>query len=117
MKSRCGQKKTQDMEEVMMKMDDLADDPVYDVSKRYQNKPAAAPPTMAALSARGSIASQGRKEEKDDEVSSRASSRAGRQMVRPPKSPEPESEPKEEHEPEQYDESESESESEESEEE
>jgi len=88
-------KKIHDMEVTMVKMDDLADDPAYDLSKRYQKKPSLTPLTAKALSQRSSFAMQGSKQKDDDEmsVSSVASSRAGRQIGRPPKSPEPEPEP------------------------
>jgi len=98
-------KKIADMEELMVKMDDLADDPNYDVSKmvaagkaRPPSQPTSAKDMWGAKAAATPVA------EADSRSSSRASSRAGRTTTRTPKDPTPEPEPEPESEEEEEEE-------------
>ena len=84
-------KKITDMEQQMVEMDNLADDPNYDLSTKYGSK---SPTTASALDKASSL--WGGKKPVDDDVasaaSSRSSSRAGRAIEKPPISPEPKKE-------------------------
>merc|ERR1712212_934426 len=90
-------KKTADMEDLMIKMDDLADDPNYDVSKivaagkaRPSSQPTSAKDMWSAKTAAAP-------EPADSRSSSRSSSRAGRTTTRTPREPSPEPEPEPKH--------------------
>jgi len=83
-------KKTQDMEDLMLVMDDIADDPSYDISNRKGYK--AGTPTSAKemWEAKASAV-----EPEPERSESRSSSRAGRSTSRTPRDLSPEPEPKE----------------------
>merc|ERR1712096_139708 len=85
-------KKTQDMEDLMLVMDDIADDPAYDLSKGAGGQRASFTPS----SAKDMWGAKDAEAESQSRSSSRASSRAG--LTRAPKSPEPEPEPESEEE-------------------
>jgi len=87
-------KKTAEIESTMILMDDLADDPAYDLSKRYGADGARASVTASSVKAQWGARDEEAKEA--SRPSSRASSRGGRGLAKPPKEPTPEPESEEE---------------------
>merc|ERR1719495_2236414 len=87
-------KKTDDMEVLMKDMDNLADDPSYDLSKRYGKgpSPAITPSNLAAKSSMFEKPSAAKKEESDSRAGSRQSMRGSSMRKAPPKDPTPEPE-------------------------
>jgi len=84
-----------DMEHTMVEMDNLADDPNYDLSKKY-GKTAASAASPSGFGSRSAMF-ETKTEESDSRASSRASMRGG-SLSKPPKDPTPEPESEEEEE-------------------